>query len=250
MSARLESHVTVRNVHERSFAASRAEVGALIDDLGSHTDRLWPRDRWPRIRFEGAMGPGVDGGHGPIRYTVEEYQPGEFVRFRFTRPAGFDGYHAFAVRDAPDGRTLLRHELAMRARGVARLSWPLVFRPLHDALLEDALDRASAALGEPVAPRVWPTSVRVLRWFLRPRPRPLLLPLAVLLILLSCGSCAQAPQPPEAWTLQVTTPGPFRSRLPAAGTREAAGVSLQHSSVCPTPQSPLGRATLRVCPDP
>jgi len=35
----------------------------------------------------------------------------------------------------------------MEARGPALVSWPLVFEPLHDALLEDLLDRATALTG-------------------------------------------------------------------------------------------------------
>ncbi|WP_372448549.1 hypothetical protein [Streptomyces durocortorensis] len=33
----------------------------------------------------------------------------------------------------------------MNTSGPARLTWPLVWRPLHDALLEDSLDRAERA---------------------------------------------------------------------------------------------------------
>ena len=44
------------------------------------------------------------------------------------------------------------------------LTWPLVFRPLHDTLLEDALDRAQATLsGDEWVKRGWPLSVRALR---------------------------------------------------------------------------------------
>jgi hypothetical protein len=161
--------VTVFNVHERSLSASREDVGALLDRLASPADSLWPGDRWPRLRLNQPLSVGAVGGHGPIRYTVEEYRQGELVRFRFTGPRGFNGSHAFIVRDEPGSATLLRHELAMRATGAARLSWPLIFRPLHDALLEDALDRASAAFGDDVQPRRWSVRVRLLRWFLRSR---------------------------------------------------------------------------------
>jgi hypothetical protein len=93
------------------------------------------------------------------------------VTFRFTRPAGFRGTHAFAVDGVAGRGSTLQHELRMETVGMARLSWPLVFRPLHDALIEDALDRASTALGEAHPPARWSARVRLLRWVLLRLPR-------------------------------------------------------------------------------
>jgi carbon monoxide dehydrogenase subunit G len=115
------------------------------------------------MRLNAPLAVGAVGGHGPIRYTVEAYEPGRFVRFRFTGPRGFHGTHAFAVEPAEDAGTRLRHELVMRTGGAARLTWPVVFRPLHDALIEDAFDRAAVAIGQaPMAP-AWSPWVRILR---------------------------------------------------------------------------------------
>lgn len=161
----------VRNVHERRFHASVEEVGALLDSLASSGDRLWPRDAWPAVRFNRPLAPGASGGHGPIRYTVEVYQPGRSIRFRFTQPEGFDGTHGFEVGVESDGTTVLRHELVMRTFGKARFTWPVVFRPLHDALIEDALDNAAAALGERSVPRHWTLHVRVLRRIIQRVPQ-------------------------------------------------------------------------------
>jgi RimJ/RimL family protein N-acetyltransferase len=162
--------MNVRNLHERIIPAPHSQVGALLDDLGSPSDRLWPRDRWPPMRAKDGLAVGARAGHGPVRYTVEAYEPGRLVRFRFTRPKGFDGIHTFSVEEVPEG-TRIRHELVMRARGWALLSWPLFFRPLHDAVLEDAFDRGGAAVGcEPVGAR-WSLWVRVLRRAFRPRKR-------------------------------------------------------------------------------
>ncbi|WP_307853127.1 hypothetical protein [Kitasatospora sp. RG8] len=111
---------------------------------------------------------GAAGGHGPVRYTVAAYVPGRWVRFAFTGPRGFDGFHECTVHRADGGRTVLRHTLAMHARGRALLSWPLLFRPLHDALIEDAMDRAERACTGAVArPARWSPLVRLLRRALR-----------------------------------------------------------------------------------
>lgn len=155
--------MTVRNVHERVIQATPEKVGALLDTLSSPADRLWPLQRWPAMRLDRSLGSGAAGGHGPIRYTVEEYRPGHCVRFRFTNPRGFRGGHAFVIEPSDVGSTVLRHELIMGVAGTARLTWPLVFRPLHDALIEDALDRASADLDGSKPISRWTPSVRALR---------------------------------------------------------------------------------------
>ena len=87
--------VRVTNVHERALGASAAIAGELIDRLASEHDVLWPLDRWPPMRFDRSLGVGADGGHGPIRYVVEAYEPGRSIRFRFTRPKGFIKLHFF-----------------------------------------------------------------------------------------------------------------------------------------------------------
>ncbi|MGW4891796.1 SRPBCC family protein [Kitasatospora sp. NPDC004240] len=138
--------MAVLNVHERTLPAGEAEVGALIDTLAGPGDRLWPGAAWSRMELDRGLAVGSAGGHGPVRYTVAARAPGRWVRFAFTGPTGFLGFHEFTVHPAPGGRSTLRHTLAMRAAGPARLSWPLAYRWLHDALLEDALDRAEREL--------------------------------------------------------------------------------------------------------
>lgn len=154
----------VLNIHERELPAPAAAAGALIDSLASAADALWPRGMWPPMRFDRSLGVGAAGGHGPVRYVVEAYSPGRLVRFRFTGPRGFDGHHRFEVADDGGRGAILRHTLEMEARGPALLSWPLVFRPLHDALIEDALALAQAALGATPAVRPWSPWVKFLRW--------------------------------------------------------------------------------------
>ena len=114
---------------------------------------------------------GADGCHGPIRYRISDYVPGRWIRFRLIGPRGFRGFHEFVVSQADNG-ALLQHTLAMRVRGPARLSWPLVFRPLHDALVEDSLDLAERAItGHLAKPARYSRYVRLLRRLLRRDPR-------------------------------------------------------------------------------
>ena len=162
----------VRNVHARRLRVDVDAVARLIDSLAAEDDRLWPKAVWPAMKFDRPLGVGAVGGHGPIRYTVVEYEPGRFVRFRFDAPRGFVGSHRFEIEEA-SGDVVLSHVLEMDVAGVARLSWSLVFRPLHDALIEDCLSRAQRSLG--LMPEVvpWSPSVRLLRRILgRGRSRP------------------------------------------------------------------------------
>jgi hypothetical protein len=171
---RRELVMNIRNVHRRRLADAQSvrRVGGLLDSLASERDRLWPRDRWPAMRFDRPLQVGARGGHGPVRYWVEHYEPGQRVRFRFERPRGLHGFHEFhLVTDASDGGELV-HLVEARLTGTARLSWPLVFRPLHDALIEQALDNAETAADDrPASPR-WSAYVRGLRRLLARRSQP------------------------------------------------------------------------------
>ncbi|MGW6535464.1 SRPBCC family protein [Streptomyces sp. NPDC055051] len=159
----------VFNVHERALSAEPDRVGALIDTLsrGEH-DQLWPGRLWPEMRLGRSLAVGAAGGHGPVRYTVAAYVPGTWVRFAFTGPRGFHGFHEFTVLPADGERTTLRHTLAMSLSGVGRVTWPLAYRPMHDSLLEDCLDRAERACTGALAHRArWSPYVRLLRHLAR-----------------------------------------------------------------------------------
>jgi hypothetical protein len=155
--------MAVINIHERELNASATEVGKLIDGLASADDKLWPRDRWPAMKFDRPLSVGAIGGHGPIRYTVESYKPSLHIQFRFTAPEGFQGSHRFEVEAMGGDKTKLRHVIEMQVQGTAWLTWSLAIRPLHDALLEDALDQAEAYTGGRPAKRGWSLWVRFLR---------------------------------------------------------------------------------------
>jgi hypothetical protein len=79
-------------------------------------------------------------------------------------PRGFNGTHSFEVDPLSAERTRLRHVLEMRTTGSALVSWPLVFRPLHNALIEDSLARAEQCVGVESRASSWSRWVKILRW--------------------------------------------------------------------------------------
>lgn len=163
--AKMETFIV--NIHERTIPASADAVGRMVDTLGSAGDRVWPHERWPVLTLDRPLQVGAAGGHGPIRYRVESYNPGRRVRFRFLSPEGFVGTHGFDIEDAGEGTTKLRHVIEMRTVGMAVLKWSMILRPLHDALLEDALDKVEGAFRETGPPRTWSRRVVLLRWLVR-----------------------------------------------------------------------------------
>ena len=154
----------VVNVHQRLLHATPLQAGALIDGLASPHDVLWPHKTWPGIRFDRPLAVGATGGHGPIRYFVESYARGQSIRFRFTAPKGFNGWHACEILDATPVHCVMEHRIEMTLEGRALLTWPLVIRPLHDACVEDLLSRAQVALGNEPKATPWSARVRFLRW--------------------------------------------------------------------------------------
>jgi len=116
---------------------------------------MWPRGRWPELRPEGI---------GFLRHELLEHERGRSRRYRITGPDGFTGWHGWDVR--ANGATVLRHVVEAECRGLARLGWPLVIQPIHNALHEDVLDRAEAAVGGSPRGTEWSRWVRFLRWAL------------------------------------------------------------------------------------
>jgi hypothetical protein len=159
----------VINIHSRELETSIKEAGRLIDNLASANDLLWPHDRWIKMKLNRPLSVGASGGHGPIGYFVIAYQPGQLVEFRFTNPTGFKGTHRFELDKINDDRVKLIHTIDMVVEGKDLVAWSLAVRPLHDALMEDALDRAEIFSGGNPKPRSWSMWVRFLRWALKPK---------------------------------------------------------------------------------
>lgn len=149
----------ITNVHHRTMPADLERSRTLLATLATAGDRVWPRDRWPRMWFgDGGPVPGADGGHGPIRYRVLDRTP-DLLSCEFT--GDLSGDHRFELDPEPDGRVRWTHTLNL-VRPTVLLRVGVV--PLHDACLEDLLDQVEAALDDrPVVRRGFPVGVRLRR---------------------------------------------------------------------------------------
>jgi Protein of unknown function (DUF3995) len=202
---RREFPLRIENIHTREIAAPEQTVGPILDTLASPADRIWPIERWPNdpIAFDRPLGVGANGGHGPIRYSVVAYQPGRLVEFEFAPGVGFRGRHRLEIEPAGKDRALVRHVLDVELEGVYRLVRP-AFLGIHDALVEDLLDKAElAATGRLEQPARWPRWLRFVNSIevaLRPR-RGRLAALAVPGALLALGAIH------AAWALGWRWPG-------------------------------------------
>ena len=138
----------IHNVHEREVGDASAAIERI--------EEFWPGDRWTSLRLDRPLGVGARSGRAVVREEVVEYAPRERLVFRITQPKGIEAQHRFDANGS-----VLRHTVEGRATGLMRVGWPLVIEPLHDALLEDLLDRAQGA----AAPtRTYSARVRFLRW--------------------------------------------------------------------------------------
>jgi hypothetical protein len=147
----------VHNVHTREIAAPSTPVGDLLDELGRDGGRIWPADRWPTapMDFDRGLEIGSSGGHGQIRYVVDEHVPGRSVTFRFTPEMALDGFHRLDVEPLSPGRTRLIHTLEAEVGRELRFVAPVLLG-FHDAMVEDMLARADHfATGAPLRyPRI------------------------------------------------------------------------------------------------
>jgi hypothetical protein len=73
----------IRDVHQREFATEPAQLDDLLDQVAEPANPLWPSPAWPPMRLDRPLAVGAVGGHGPIRYAIESYQPGRRVVLRF-----------------------------------------------------------------------------------------------------------------------------------------------------------------------
>ena len=102
---------------------------------------MWPKEQWPALKFKEGIKDGAKGSHGPIRYTVEKYNPSEIIQFRFSNPKGFNGICELKIKELTNTTCEINHTIDMKTIGNATLVWALSIRPLHNALIEGAFDK-------------------------------------------------------------------------------------------------------------
>lgn len=157
----------VTNIHSRIINHPIEKVAELLSTLATPEDKVWPFEKWPKMKFKEGMKIGAKGGHGPIRYTIEDIQKGESVLFRFSKPSGFDGTHGFTLEEIDTNKSKITHTIEMNTHGIGTLTWSLGVRQLHDALAEDAMDKIENYFSKEKKTTEWSLWVKTLRAILK-----------------------------------------------------------------------------------
>jgi len=131
----------VLNIHKRTLNQPKEKVAELLKTLSTENDRIWPKEKWPEMKFKEGIKIGAKGGHGPIRYSIEKYNPNELIQFRFSKPNGFNGIHKFEINELSDQKTEIKHTIDMNTEGKGTLIWFFAICSLHNALIEDGFDK-------------------------------------------------------------------------------------------------------------
>ena len=132
----------IHNVHAREIAAPVDVVGEILDTFGSPDDRVWANEIWVAepVVFDRPLGVGAVGGHGQIRYSVIEYEPGRRIVFEFSPGGGLSGTHRFELEPLGLDRCRLTHVLETETPRWMRCLVPILIG-WHDAQVETAFDR-------------------------------------------------------------------------------------------------------------
>ena len=156
----------VINIHKRTINQPKARIITLLRTLSTKQDKVWPKDKWPAMRFKNGFKVGEKGGHGIIRYSIETLQIEEQIVFRFLKPKGFNGIHKFEIKAIDECSTEVKHSIIMKTEGVATLKWIFVIRWLHDALIENAFDTIENNFYQGHKFTKWSVWVRIWRYIL------------------------------------------------------------------------------------
>lgn len=151
------------NFHKRNIHKPINEVGSLLNSLASKNDQLWPHENWSPMKLDRDLIEGAKGGHGPIKYTVTKFKPGKIINFEFTEPSGFQGNHWFELKKKDEKTTEISHTINMEVSGIDIVIWPIVIRPMHNALIEDSFDKLQKHLDIEPQKSSWSLWVKFLR---------------------------------------------------------------------------------------
>ena len=131
----------VINSHKRTLHQPKEKLSQLFKTLGTDNDLVWPYENWPAMKFKDGMRAGSKGGHGRIRYTIVDFKVGEYIKFEFSKPIGFNGTHELKIASDSMDEKVISHEIRMNTSFKATFFWMFIVRWLHDALIEEAFDK-------------------------------------------------------------------------------------------------------------
>ncbi|WP_420572117.1 hypothetical protein [Kordia sp.] len=159
--------MNVLNIHTRKIDVAKTTLLPLFETLSEKEDRIWPKEKWPSMRFKDGLVKGAEGGHGPVGYKVLSYDADGFVKFEFQKPKGFVGTHAFRITAIDKNTCEIQHTIDMKTQGFATVLWIFAIRWLHDALLEDAFDKVENQVTNSSKKTPWNLWVKILRTILK-----------------------------------------------------------------------------------
>ncbi len=159
----------VLNIHKRIIKQPKEKVTEVLKTLATESDKIWPKEKWLEMKFKDGIKVGAKGGHGPIRYSVEKYNPDEIIQFRFSKPEGFNGIHKFEITELDTHTTEIKHTIDMNTTGKGTYNWLFAVRSLHNALLEDGLDKLENNFSTEQKSTNWNFWVKFLRKQMEPK---------------------------------------------------------------------------------
>ena len=157
----------VVNIHQRIIPLTATDLGDLIETLSQADDRIWTTQIIAPMLLDQGLAVGSKGGHGPVRYTVIEHEPGRRIRFEFAPGSPLIGWHQFDVAEvsqaspalsvpnlyAGQKRSLIRHTIECQLDVRGRILWPLAIRRFHDAAIQDMFNNLELAAGGTLHPQ-------------------------------------------------------------------------------------------------
>ncbi len=158
------------NIHKREIDQPKEEIVKLFRTLASENDLMLATNKWSPMQLDNGLQIGSKGGHGPIKYHIVEYNPEEFVVFKFDLK-GFDGTHKFNIQEINQNRTELSHIIDMRTSGFSTIKWIFAIRWLHDAYIEDAFDKVENHFSTTKKRNEWSLWVKLLRKIMKPKKK-------------------------------------------------------------------------------
>jgi hypothetical protein len=158
----------VVNIHRREIKQPKFELEKLFQTLASENDLMLATDKWSPMKLDKGLQVGSKGGHGPMKYFVTDYQQNNSITFQFDLK-GFDGFHKFKLTELETGKTELLHIIEMNTSGFSTIKWSLAIRWLHDAYIEDALDKVENYFTKDKKSSEWSWWVKILRKIMKPK---------------------------------------------------------------------------------